>query len=325
MFVCGGCPACAAGGCGMPATWTFNFSNTSWQNMSPSGTGPVTCCGDVAAYDSATNKVYFMDIRAACGGYSTAGLFAYSYSNNSWTHINSDVLDNLTYAVAIDAKRHTFLVVGGGKVYAYSLDNPAAGAQTWATTGDTGFIGQTSMGLAYDPVSDNYVGWKGGAVYVLDPVTKVWTSHNPAGGPPSNVAGVMNGIYTRWQYVPSVNAFTTVVDVDGNVYFYKLTAGPGTGVSAAKAMSSSAPHILVQSNSFQGGTSLMLEGIPSQHIRACGIYNMRGELVCNLTAELKAAEGRQASWDTGLQSPGVYLFRVDIRDGTFEKSFILIK
>ena len=35
------------------------------------------------------------------------------------------------------------------------------------------------------------------------------------------------GTYGRWRYIPRVNAFILVNDVDENVYFYKHTGGCG--------------------------------------------------------------------------------------------------
>jgi hypothetical protein len=312
MFICGGCPACPAGGCGMPATWTFNFANTTWQKMSPSGSAPVTCCDDVAAYDSATNKVYFLDIRGSCGGYSNAGLFAYSYTSNAWTRLNSDVLNNAGAAMAIDTRRHTLIVVQGGSVFAYNLDNPTAAHQTWTTTGGGTFINQGAQGLAYDPVSDKFVGWKGGAVWVLDPVTKAWTSHNPSGGPPSNVAGVTNGVYNRWQYVPSVNAFVTVVSVDGNVYFYKLTAG--MGIARERQPVKKIPAVEVSPNPVSDRAVIRVSGKA-----LISIYDLRGKKVHEAFTE-----GRAYEWDATAVPCGIYTVR-SVRAGRTSAARLLVR
>jgi hypothetical protein len=281
--------------------------------MSPSGTSPLTCCDDVAAYDSVTNRVYFWDVRASCGSYSYSGLYAYSYANNAWTRINSDVLNNSSCGMAIDTKRRTLLIVGGGSVYAYNLDNLGAGSQTWTTTGGSSFVSQGAQGLEYDPVADRYVGWKGGAVYVLDPVTKAWTVNNPAGGPPSGVPGVRNGVYNRWQYVPSVNAFVTVVSVDGNVYFYKLTEGLGTGNQ--RGVQKRDIGITVRPNPFQDKVAVSVSG-PDQDLQAA-IYGIAGR---------KMFEGRgkgSLTCDASAFAPGIYLVKIRTDGRTATRRIVL--
>src|SRR4030095_5830911 len=56
------------------------------------------------------------------------------------------------------------------------------------------------------------------------PDTKAWTAGSATGAPGEG----SNGVYGRWRYVPSVNAFVVVTGIDDNVYFYKASSGGGT-------------------------------------------------------------------------------------------------
>jgi hypothetical protein len=44
-----------------------------------------------------------------------------------------------------------------------------------------------------------------------------------------------NGVFGRWRYVASVNAFIAVSNAGGNVFFYKHAAGEGRPASAVPA------------------------------------------------------------------------------------------
>jgi hypothetical protein len=196
-------------------TWTFDFVSKSWTNRMPGGTRPVTAYGDNCSYDPATKKVWWCENNSA-------GLFSYDYDTNTWTQHNSDSF--YYYTSAIDTARGVLVIVGNGNVYAYDLKNANYNRQTWATTGGGALISQSNIGLDYDPVSDRIVGWAGGSPYLLDPATKAWTAGSATGAPSAGT----NGIYGRWRYVPSVNAFVVVTDINDNVYFYKASAGGGS-------------------------------------------------------------------------------------------------
>jgi hypothetical protein len=321
MFNCGGCNACPAGGCGAKKTFTFDFASLTWHNMSPSGTGPGTCCNDFAAYDTLNKKVYYWDASAWACGTSTYGLYAYDYTANSWLKVNSDMVNGSSI---VDPKRHLLFNIGAGPsgstnyVTAYTLGTTPPVRQVWTTTGGDAFITQGAIGLAYDPVVDKYVGWKGGAVYALDPVSKAWTSYNPAGGPPGNVNGVTNGVWGRWQYVPSVNAYITVVSVTGNVYAYKLTAGMGVEHKTATLASAT---LSVSPNPFRTGVKITLpEPANSKQTARVGIYDVRG----NRVFETHSGESTVV-WEAGKLPGGIYLIRADINGKTVNRRISLLK
>jgi hypothetical protein len=208
--------ALAGSGLGSSGTWTFDFSTRTWtrQQNSPSAGNPC------AAYDPATRRTW---MAASQSG----GLWSFNYDTKTWTKHNSDTW-KLYRTCAIDTKRGLLFVVGmekgGNNVYVYDIRNQTNPVrQTWTTTGGTDFLYWGQMGLDYDPVADRIVGWNGGVVYALNPDTKVWTAYNAPGAPTKTP----NGIYGRWRYVPSVNAFILVTAWDQDVHFFKLTPGAG--------------------------------------------------------------------------------------------------
>ena len=64
---------------------------------------------------------------------------------------------------------------------------------------------------------DRFVGWNGGAVLSLDPVSKQWTSIDAPGAP----ARTPTVIYGRWRYVPGLDVFVVATTIDANVYLFK--------------------------------------------------------------------------------------------------------
>src|SRR5678815_4789801 len=90
------------------------------------------------------------------------------------------------------------------------------------TGAETGFRG--AMGMAYDPVSGDIVGWKGGdTVYRLNTSTYAVTAVTGYTGGPG--AAQPNGTYGRWNYSPSSGVFVVVNDFDQNVFTFRLNNG----------------------------------------------------------------------------------------------------
>ena len=206
-------------------SWTFDFDAKKWTDRNP----PTTSGGGFGvhcAYDPATKKLWWGN---------GSGLWSYDYDANTWTQRNSDGF--YYHTSTIDTKRGQLIVVGNGAVVAYDIKNGNYTKQTWATTGGNDFIAKGNPGVDYDPTLDRIVGWYGGSPYILNPETKVWTTGTATGAP-----GVgSNGIYGRWRYVPSVNAFVVVTSADDNVYFYKASAGGGSPAPAPSPTPSPTP------------------------------------------------------------------------------------
>jgi hypothetical protein len=203
-----------------PATWSFDFNTLQWTQKHSNIFGALEI---TSAYDPVTGKVWVGSNSSAIAG--SAGLWSYSYDTNTWTRHNSDSFKK--HAATVDTKRGLLVVVGNGEIFSYDIRNGNYTKELWTTTGGDGFLSLGYVypkGFDYDPIADRLVGWAGGAVYALNPATKQWTAYNPPGAP----APTKTGIFGRWRYVPSVNAFILVTSAEEDVQFYKLSAGEGT-------------------------------------------------------------------------------------------------
>ena len=207
MFATGGAIADNRGNVGADITWTFDFGTRQWTDLKPAGSRPKTQAMNACAYDPATRKVWWFDGE---------GLFSYDVDANFWArHTTEGTWDR---TVAVDTKRRRLVVIGQGDVLVVDLRAGSPKPQPWKTTGGDAFL-KGRPGLDYDPVADRIVGWAGGPVYSLDPDTGAWTARDAPGAPKPTESG----IYGRWRYVPSLDVFVVVTDVDENVHFYRAS------------------------------------------------------------------------------------------------------
>jgi len=207
MFAQGG--SLAGGGGGADHTWMFDFVSGAWTDRRPPAS-PGGGFGCTATYDPATRRIWL-----GSGARSFAGLWSYDVDANVWTKHTGDDFADVTST--LDPKRGLLVFVGRNEVFTYDLRGGAPKKMPWTTTGGAAFIAKSGAGLDYDSARDRLVGWHGGAVFELDPESKVWTTINAPGAPEDNP----QGIYGRWRYVPSLRAFVVVTKVDGNVHLYK--------------------------------------------------------------------------------------------------------
>ena len=246
----GNCP-------GVPIlTWTLDLETQTWTNMLPTGSFDTGAAGFMfvaaSAYDPSTRKVFTQD---------TGGLSAYDYAANSWAIVQDFGMppewpryeDGGDKTAAIDTKRHLFFTFGQGDYFVFDIGANAIVTDDWITTGGGAFdnssqaagpstIGQLypnevihtgggdvitadGPGLDYDPHADALVAWKGGAPYVLDLASKVWTTKSATG---ALATPSQNGVYGRFRYLAKYNVFILVNGPNDDVTFYKHTAGCGS-------------------------------------------------------------------------------------------------
>jgi hypothetical protein len=216
-------------------TWTFDFEAKKWENRNPSGANDLGGFEQSSIYDPATKLVYYFNGK---------GFYTYDYDKNAWSRLGEGLYAT---SLTIDTKRNLLFAIGSGKVLVYDLHSQKPKSQEWKTTGGDEFIAKSKQPLDYSPVADRIVGWDGaGKIYVLDPDKKVWSVQDAAGGPQATP----NGMYGRFHYVPSLNAFICVTDMSANVFFYKFSAGSGTsgnsnGSPAEKPAPKPAPVVKV--------------------------------------------------------------------------------
>lgn len=201
--------------------WTFDLAAKTWTR--DANAAPFTPGYDCSsAYDPVTHKLWFCEFTSG----TWAVVHGYDFDTKAWSTLPIGT-DRGYSCVALDSRRGLLVTISlVGVVTAYDVRGNAPG-QVWTTSGDQAFQNGDAWegGFDYDPVSDKLVGWRRDKVYVLDPGTKVWTSYAPAGAPATTAAG----IFGRWRYVPSVDAFILLTSTDDDVHFYKM---PSTGAAA---------------------------------------------------------------------------------------------
>jgi hypothetical protein len=227
-----------------PKVDAFSLSNNSWSRKADNPGGGYLL-GASSAYDSATGTVW--SVPSGSGR-----LSQYNPVSDVWKTYASSGLEIYATA-AIDPNRHILVAVGGyaGKrqIYVWDLDHPGNAPTMPSTSGDRTLETEGAPGFVYDPISDKFVGWRGGAdVYVLDPDSWVWSKVSPASGNTVvPTAANSRGTYGRFRYIPSKNAFIVVNSIDENVYVYKLTAGAGAPIPSISISAEPNPVISGQS------------------------------------------------------------------------------
>ncbi len=212
VFVSGGSLWSGSGG-GSRGAWTFDLPTRAWERRADTPSSQVTA---MVAYDHVTGLVFSL--------LQNGTLAAYDYKKNSWSKrasIDWAEFDPARTMIVHPTQRQ-LLVVGGGKVLAFGLSRFSMGAQTIATTGGEAIVNAQGPGLAYDSATNCIVGWTGkGDVYSLDLATRQWTRHAPA----SQAAPPMpphQGVFGRWQYIPSRDAFIVATRINENVWLSRL-------------------------------------------------------------------------------------------------------
>lgn len=221
FWIIGGSLYCGPGNAGRD-TWVFDMASSQWQRKAdlpvPDWAPGLSM---MSAYDPATGHVFLVSGANA--------LHEYNPSTDQWTLRGVNGIGT-GMTGTIDTKRHKFVLVGLQGVVVFDLNTSGTIlAQPLATTGATNLVGSVYPGVAYDPVSDRVIVWDGGAtVYSLNMDTRVWSRLDPA---PSNQVTptypVDSGVYGRFRYIPSKNAFIGVNRIDENVFIYKLSSGAG--------------------------------------------------------------------------------------------------
>lgn len=203
----------------------FNFDTLTWEHKTPIASigDKGTTIGGKAVYDPVTQKVYY---QSGLGG----AFSSYDPATDTWQVLDSASYMDYYLTVAIDPVRRKMIAVGYGQQLIFDLNNPSAGYTNLSTSGDPTIINAQAPGIAYDPVSDKFVGWAGGAnVYTLNLDTLVWTQATLSGSNTvTPTAANSDGTYGRFRYIPSKNAYIVVNSINEDVFFYKLASGQST-------------------------------------------------------------------------------------------------
>lgn len=226
IWIYGGALAKGSGGMGT-WVWTFDCATKVWTRRIPTGQSPNYGSMPVihAMYDPATHLIYVK---------SGTGFHSYNVDTDVWTALkHNDTTLSITNGMCVlDPVLRRVLIFPAGSATVYYVDLTGAGgyaAQVLTTQGSHCLYGGRSPGVAYCNANGLVVGWYGASdatpaqlntVCTLDqsvtPAT--WMQYTYTGSPTAS----STGIYGRFQYVQSLNAFAIVHSVSQNAFLLRL-------------------------------------------------------------------------------------------------------
>lgn len=236
-----------AGGGGSPRVHLFSFDTNQWRAGDDTYDNFLSHTGASSAYDPtrdvfwvvpAYNRPFAMYDPNANGGL------------GAWTQYNDFNID-IDALSAVDPIRDILVTLdcsGSHTVIVHDLKNPTDPGVTVTTVGDRALEDSNSPGFEWDPVTEQFVGWQGGAeVYTLeagadwrqDPWTWLRVDAAPSNTETPGDANP-NGTYSRFRYIPAKNAYVVANRTDENVFIYKLSEGGGTAGTGGSAGSGGA-------------------------------------------------------------------------------------
>jgi hypothetical protein len=196
--------------------YLYDTATRTWQRRAPA---PRHCLQVVSDLDASTNRVIV--------GTET-GLMQYDVAADQWQqHSQNNGFISASGAV-LDPATGRFVVMQAksGAIDFYDLHDPNRRRAT-PITGTLGW--GRHAGMAYDSRRRRIVIWDGGAdVWLLRPDD--WTvEKQPAEGPAPSAQFADGrrksaGIYSRWQYVPDLDAFIAYQHFEDNVWLYSPPA-----------------------------------------------------------------------------------------------------
>lgn len=199
----------------------FNSLTNMWD---PAGTYPSIpnsnggyIIGDARAEDPATGDVYIF------GEYT---LIRWNQSSNTYTTLLSNQATLGYYASAsFDTKRNRILLRGGAngtKAYIYDVGTSKLSAVIFSGAAAAEAQQGDSEGLTYEPTLDCYLLRKstaGGSVIRIAADTLTATILSTNGG--DTLPTPTNGVYTRFQYVPTLGGVFYYSNYRANIWFLR--------------------------------------------------------------------------------------------------------
>ena len=224
-------------------TWPMSIASSVWADRWPgsalpsaTGPGPMTSTprsgktasrtGNFRAAGSAWAAPTTRFPSGCSSAASIAGCSPTITRRTRWTKLDDQPVDGQGFAV--DTKRKLLVGVGRGRITVYRhrpQQLQAASHQGPRCRGHRQRGQRRRMGLRSGRGPHGGLGIVG-ARQGLRPRPRHQDVGGQAGGRRAQGRPVArNGVFGRWRYVPSLNAFIAVSDANGNVFFYKHVAG----------------------------------------------------------------------------------------------------
>jgi hypothetical protein len=204
------------------AYYSIGHASNAGYYFTPSGQTTIASNVTTGAYGCAAyhdGKIYYI------GGNSQFDrLRIYTIASNSWSSESSSDIAFANYiAAAVDTSRGKLLVIGGATLQSGAYwDLSTLSRQTSITRPST-----SAYALEYDVGRDVFVAYVSGSLTVYETSAATlasgggasWASRTFTGSTPTS--SPVQGTYGRFRYVPELNGYMVVPDLETAVYFMR--------------------------------------------------------------------------------------------------------
>ena len=314
--------------------WSFNLTNNSWSQFTPSGGPPNVRYGVGYTFDSQAGEL------VTFAGFTNLGRFhdvwRFNDQADSWTDVSpgSGPGERCLHAACYDALRHRMIMYAG-------QNNAGALDDLWALDLDTDTwtqftpavkpSGRYFASMIYDAAHHRAVVFGGqttlslvNQVWLFDLWTNKWTQAAPAGTPPSprsGAAAIYDAANDRMIVFGGTDGVTR-----NDVWALTGLSNIVTGAPpVANALELHANH----PNPFNPSTTIRF-ALAAAGRASLRVYDARGSLVRTLFDETRPAGPGNAMWDGRNDAgqsvaSGVYLYRLSAGGDNRARKMVLLK